>query len=203
MAGKGAETEPQRRLAERRAVDRGSIDCFVASNVEIGHRELTQSNVDPMPNKEDMRRSLAPVVEGLYDMSLTMERLHNARVQDNIEAYRHFIDLAPITIIRDMMFAQDKEIDRQQERRDDLAALLDYCMKTHLVTSAATLKFMRRVQSANDLEAESLREMLVTSRKIGLEKYGICTRAGIFTEENTRDNIVHPAVFETERIDGD
>jgi len=144
-------------------------------------------------DKTNAQEMITPRFEGYYDMSLALDRLYEARVQDNMTGYREFANLSPMLIIRDMALSADQEAERQAEQHkkktDELAAMFDFCIKVHLTTASATLKFLDGLGFAQDPKIKGLREMLVNSQRALTKNHKACMDAGILTKENTKNNV--------------
>jgi hypothetical protein len=104
-----------------------------------------------------------------------------------------------------MSGSADEEIgheeEKQKEYMDDIAAGMDYLIKPHLLTASKTLNFLDRFGSSTNPQMKELKGLLVKSQRIFLEKHEACKNTGLFTEENTKDNIVHPHVFKVHDAD--
>ncbi|EFQ90202.1 hypothetical protein PTNB73_08163 [Pyrenophora teres f. teres] len=178
-----------RRLAERKAIDRDYIDYVIAGNFD----RLTQTG-DKRVSREELLAMITPRFEGYYDMSLSLDRLYEVRVQDNMPGYREFASLSPMLVIRDMALAADQEAERQTEKHkkttDELASMFDFCTKVHLTTASATLKFLDGLGFAQDPKIKGLREMLVNSQRALMDNHKACVDAGILSKENTKNNVV-------------
>ena len=148
-------------------------------------------NVKAMTNAQEM---ITPRFEGYYDMSLALDRLYEVRVQDNMPGYREFANLSPMLVIRDMALSADQEAERLTEQHkkktDDLAGLLDYCIRVHLHTASATLKFLDGLGFAQDPKIKGLRAMLINSQRALTDNHKACVDAGILNKENTKNNVV-------------
>jgi hypothetical protein len=104
-----------------------------------------------------------------------------------------------------MSASADEEIGNEKEKHkenmDGIAAGMDYLIKFHLLTASATLNFLGRFGSSTNPQMKELKELLVESQRIFIEKHEACKKTGLFTEENTKDNIVHPNVFKVHGAD--
>jgi hypothetical protein len=104
-----------------------------------------------------------------------------------------------------MSASADEEIGNEKEKHkenmDGIAAGMDYLIKFHLLTASATLNFLGRFGSSTNPQMKELKELLVESQRIFIEKHEACKKTGLFTEENTKDNIVHPDVFKVHGAD--
>jgi hypothetical protein len=105
-----------------------------------------------------------------------------------------------------MAVSADEEIGHAQEKKDekmdDTAALLDYLIKFHLLTASATLKFLGQFGSSTNPQMKELKDLLVKSQRTFIEKHDICRKAGVLTEENTKDNVARPDLFKVDEADG-
>ncbi|KAI1524608.1 hypothetical protein PtrSN001A_010775 [Pyrenophora tritici-repentis] len=181
------QAEELRRLAERKAIDRDYIDYIISSDVD-----KLAKNGENRASREELLAMITPRFEGYYDMSLALDRLYEARMQDNLPGYRDFASISPMLVIRDMTLAADQEAERQttehKQTTDELASMLDFCTKVHLTTASATLKFLDGLGFAQDPKIKSLRSMLEKSQRALIDNHKACVEAGILTKENTKSN---------------
>jgi hypothetical protein len=134
-----------------------------------------------------------------------LKPLHDFSAHNSLEVYHQFARVAPVFAIRDMSASADEEIGNEKEKHkenmDGIAAGMDYLIKFHLLTASATLNFLGRFGSSTNPQMKELKELLVESQRIFIEKHEACKKTGLFTEENTKDNIVHPNVFKVHGAD--
>jgi hypothetical protein len=149
---------------------------------------------------------ITPRLEGFYDKSLTLKRLHDLGAENSLEGYRQFASIAPSLVIRDMSGSADEEIrdeeEKQKAKMDDIAAGMDYLIKLHLLTASKTINFLDRFGSSTNPQMKELKGLLVKLQGIFIKKHEACKEIGLFTEENTKGKVVDPDVFKVHDADG-
>jgi hypothetical protein len=120
-----------------------------------------------------------------YDNSMTLMNLESMiRVSNDPEQGFFFLKNLPGTVLRDMMASAEVEIERKEEKRNDITHLLGQTLDTHIKTANATLRLLRRFEAARgpDPDVVYVKEMVTASRKAMVEKQQALRAAGILKE---------------------
>jgi hypothetical protein len=106
------------------------------------------------------------------------------RASNDPEQGFFFLKNLPGTVLRDMMASAEVEIERKEEKKDDITRLLGQTLDTNIKTANATLRLLRRFEAAKDPDPDVVyvKEMVTASRKAMVEKQQALRAAGILKE---------------------
>lgn len=119
----------------------------------------------------------------MYDNSLTLEHLHDkVRMNTDPEQLQTFLNMLPVTVMRDMFVSANAELKRQKKNREDIVCLVVFALEYHLKTSKATLHLLERFKHLQDPEVEYVQAMVKDSQEVFLEKQAACKATGVLEE---------------------
>jgi hypothetical protein len=120
-----------------------------------------------------------------YDNSMTLMNLESMiRVSNDPEQGFFFLKNLPGTVLRDTMASAEVEIERKEEKRNDITHLLGQTLDTHIKTANATLRLLRRFEAARDPDPDVVyvKEMVTASRKAMVEKQQALKAMGLLKD---------------------